>query len=355
MTPPPILEVDDLSIAFEGRDGSLAYAVRGVGFALRPGRTLALVGESGSGKSLTALSLLGLLPPGARVLSGHARFHGRDGASTDLVSLTGRERRGARGVRGREIAMIFQEPMTSLNPVLSIAEQLTETIRLHQACGRREARERAIGVLRDVGIADAAQRLDAYPHEFSGGMRQRVMIAIALACRPRVLLADEPTTALDVTVQAQILDLLCDLQARHGLAILLITHSMGVVAKLAHEVCVIHAGRVMEAAPAEVLFRTPRHPYTRALLACAPSVKRGTPGSRLPTVESLMALPGAFAPLEALAVDGASSPEWVVPWWPAALTPLGPRTPENAGEPRLARVGHDQWVRVRGPGASGLN
>ncbi|MEE8116180.1 MAG: ABC transporter ATP-binding protein [Gemmatimonadales bacterium] len=258
-----LLAVRDLTTTFETADG-VARAVDGVSFDLAEGETLALVGESGSGKTVTALSILRLIPePAGRIAPGsRIEFAGRD-----LMSLSPRE---LREVRGAEIAMIFQEPMTSLNPVLTVGMQIAETVLAHEAASKREARERALDMLRLVGIADAESRLKSYPHELSGGMRQRVMIAIALVCRPRILIADEPTTALDVTIQAQILDLLTDLKRRLGMAMILITHNLGIAAGIADRVAVMYGGRIVEVAPTVDLYREPAHPYTDGLLRAAP-------------------------------------------------------------------------------------
>ena len=256
------LEVRGLTTVLETRAG-LVPVVDNVNFSVELGRTLAIVGESGCGKSMTALSLMRILPePPARIVAGEVRLDGRD-----LLQLSEQE---MRRVRGSEIAMIFQDPMTSLNPVLSIGEQLTESILAHREMTRRAARAEAIELLRLVRMPDAARRLGEYPHRLSGGMRQRVMIAMALAGRPKLLLADEPTTALDVTIQGQILDLLKDLQRELGTGIVLITHDLGVVAEMADRVLVMYAGKVVEDAGALDLFRQPKHPYTRGLLAASP-------------------------------------------------------------------------------------
>ena len=266
-----MLEIEGLKTHFFTRDG-IVRAVDGVSFSVAPGETLAVVGESGCGKSVTSLSILRLIasPPG-RIVEGSIRFQGQD-----LLALS---ERGMRDIRGNEISMIFQEPMTSLNPVLSVGRQITETLTLHRGLSKEAARTRAIEMLRLVGIPEPASRLRQYPHEFSGGMRQRVMIAIALACDPKLLIADEPTTALDVTVQAQILDLMRQLKARTGTAIILITHSLGVVAEMAQRVIVMYGGRKVEEAPVGALFATPRHPYTRALLSSVPRLRSSLAGN----------------------------------------------------------------------------
>jgi peptide/nickel transport system ATP-binding protein len=265
----PLLEVRDLRTHFHTRDG-VVRAVDGVSFGLGQGETLGIVGESGCGKSITSLSIMRLVPcPPGRFASGEILLDERD-----LLRLPEAQ---MRGIRGKEIAMIFQEPMTSLNPVLTVGEQIAETAMLHEGLGRRAGLERAHDMLRLVGIPEPRRRLHEYPHQLSGGMRQRVMIAIALACSPKLLIADEPTTALDVTIQAQILELLADLQARLGMAIILITHDLGVIAELAERVLVMYAGRVVEEASVEELFERPLHPYTRGLMGSMPHLTREPP------------------------------------------------------------------------------
>jgi len=260
--PRPLLRVDDLQTHFHTRDG-VVRAVDGVSFDVMPGETLAVVGESGCGKSVTAMSILRLLPmPPARIAGGRIEFEGRD-----LLELSEPE---MRKVRGNAISMIFQEPMTSLNPVLTIGRQIAEALVLHRGMSEREATARATEMLRKVHIPEAERRITQYPHELSGGMRQRVMIAMALACGPRLLIADEPTTALDVTIQAQILELMRELREDTGASIILITHDLGVVAEIAHRVVVMYAGRKVEEASIEELFAAPRHPYTRGLLGSMP-------------------------------------------------------------------------------------
>jgi len=257
-----LLEVSNLRTEFATRAG-VVRAVDDVSFSVRAGETVALVGESGCGKSVTALSIMRLLPePAGRIAGGAVRFRDRD-----LLALPEQE---MRAVRGREIAMIFQEPMTSLNPTLTIGRQLTEGPEVHLGLEPPAARARAVELLAQVGISDPDRRLRDYPHQWSGGMRQRLMIAMALACRPSLVLADEPTTALDVTIQAQILELLRELTRRMGVALLLITHNLGVVARYADRVNVMYAGRIVERAPARALYATPRHPYTAALLRSVP-------------------------------------------------------------------------------------
>jgi oligopeptide transport system ATP-binding protein len=296
----PLLEVLDLSVRFETYQG-VVRAVERVSFALEHGETLGLVGESGSGKSVSCLALLGLIPkPPGVVESGQVLFGGRD-----LLKLPARE---LRRVRGNELAMIFQDPMSSLNPLLTVERQLTEVLEVHKGLHRREARTRAAAALGDVGIPNPEVRLASYPHELSGGMRQRVMIAMALLCEPAVLFADEPTTALDVTIQAQILELMAALQEKRGTAIVLITHDLGVVAGMADRVNVMYAGRIVETAATGPLFAGPRHPYTAGLLASVPSLE-GDHGAELTSIEGqppdLAALPPgcAFAPRCELSVE----------------------------------------------------
>jgi peptide/nickel transport system ATP-binding protein len=260
----PLLEIEDLRTWFFTRDG-VARAVDGVSLYVMPGETLAVVGESGCGKSVTALSVLRLVPsPPGRIVSGRIRFAGRE-----LLDLSEAE---MRDVRGNDISMIFQEPMTSLNPVLTIGRQIAETLTLHQGLNRKAALERAVEMLRLVHIPEARRRIGQYPHQLSGGMRQRVMIAMALACNPKLLIADEPTTALDVTIQAQILDLMRELKDKIDAAIVLITHDLGVVAEMAQRVVVMYAGRKAEEALVEPLFRRPLHPYTKGLLNSIPQL-----------------------------------------------------------------------------------
>jgi oligopeptide/dipeptide ABC transporter ATP-binding protein len=260
-----LLEVKGLKTYFFMREGAV-QAVDGVSFSVEKGKTLGIVGESGCGKSVTALSLMGLIPkPPAKIVEGEVLFEGRD-----LTTLTDRE---LEDVRGRQIAMIFQDPMTSLNPTFKIGTQITETLRRHFDMSKQDARKRAVELLEEVGIPRAAERLDDYPHQFSGGMRQRVMIAIALSCNPKLLIADEPTTALDVTIQAQILDLLERLRQEHEMAMIIITHDMGVVAEASDDVAVMYAGQIVEQASVFDLFDHPEHPYTEALLGALPQLE----------------------------------------------------------------------------------
>jgi oligopeptide/dipeptide ABC transporter ATP-binding protein len=257
----PVLQVEDLHVAFGTRRGA-AHVVNGISYDLHPGETVALVGESGSGKSVSSMALLGLLPtPPARV-SGSIRLQGTE--------LAGASDRAWRDVRGNDIAMIFQDPMTSLDPVMPIGRQVTEGMRLHLGLSASEARDRAVDLLAQVGIPAPERRLDDYPHHFSGGMRQRVMIAIGLACEPSVLIADEPTTALDVTIQAQIVELVQQIQADRGTAVLWITHDLGVVAGIADRVMVMYGGRIVEEGGVDTVYAEPHHPYTRGLLASLP-------------------------------------------------------------------------------------
>jgi peptide/nickel transport system ATP-binding protein len=260
-----VLEVQDLRVSFPGPDHSRFYPVDGVSFSLERGKTMALVGESGSGKSLTSLALIQLVPSPGRVESGSVIRMGE----TDVLALRGE---ALRRIRGRRVGMIFQDPMTSLNPVFTVGDQIIEGILAHFKMPRAAARERALHLLQEVGIPDPSERLKAYPHQLSGGMRQRVMIAIALSAEPEILVADEPTTALDVTVQAQILEVLDRLQESRGMAVLLITHDLGIVAGRADRVAVMYAGQIVEEAPTARLFANPSHPYTQGLFASVPRI-----------------------------------------------------------------------------------
>jgi peptide/nickel transport system ATP-binding protein len=279
----PVVRVRDLRIAFKDEDGWLPV-IDGVGFGVAPGRTLCLVGESGCGKSVTALSIMGLLPEAARIGGGSVLFEGED------LLKAGPER--MRALRGDRLSMIFQEPMTSLNPVFTVGDQLTEVILRHRDVGGQQARERALEMLRRVRIPAPEQRLREYPHQLSGGMRQRVMIAMALACRPAVLLADEPTTALDVTIQAQILRLMLDLRREFGTSIVLITHDLGVIAELADDVIVMYAGKVVERCSVTRLFSEPQHPYTVGLLGSIPRLH--IEQKRLSAIEGVVPDAAAF-------------------------------------------------------------
>jgi oligopeptide/dipeptide ABC transporter ATP-binding protein len=322
-----LLEVKNLHTHFFTREG-VVRAVDGVDFELEPGRTLGIVGESGCGKSVTALSIMGLIPkPPAKIVEGHVLFEGRDLTELDEGELE--------DVRGRHIAMIFQDPMTSLNPTLKIGTQLTESLRRHLGLSKDAARKRAIELLEEVHIPNAAARLDDYPHRYSGGMRQRVMIAGAIACNPKLLIADEPTTALDVTVQARILDLLEELRKAHEMAMILITHDMGVVAEAADHVAVMYAGQIVERASVNDLFDRPEHPYTEALLGALPHVdEEHARESRLTTI------PGRPPNL----VD------------PPEACRFGPRCPYanlsdscTQVEPQLREIRTGHWVRSAHP------
>ena len=282
----PLLEVKDLSVRFARRDGAPVEAVQRVSFSLDKGKTLGIVGESGSGKSQTVMALLGLLAKNGEV-SGQALYNGANLLTMNDAALN--------GIRGDRIGMIFQDPMTSLNPFLTIERQMTETLQLHRKLSRREARQRAIEALERVRIPDAARRIGMYPHEFSGGMRQRVMIAMALLSEPEILIADEPTTALDVTVQAQIIELLRELNRERGTAIILITHDMGVVAGLCDDVMVMYAGQTVEQASARQLFAAPTHPYTIGLLNALPRLTDDD-DQPLQTIPGNPPLPGAASP-----------------------------------------------------------
>jgi peptide/nickel transport system ATP-binding protein len=292
MTPSPLLEIEGLKVTFRGRGERVTRAVDTVDLTLAHGTTLGLVGESGCGKSVTSLAVMGLLPRMQAEIVGRVRFEG-----IDLLALPDRAMRDLRGAR---LAMVFQEPMTSLNPSYTIGEQIIEAVVRHRGLSRREARAHAIEMLRRVKISAPEQRIDDYPHKLSGGMRQRVMIAMALSCDPDLLIADEPTTALDVTIQAQILDLLRELKATTLSAIILITHDLGVVAETCDEVAVMYAGEIVERAPVEALFARPGHPYTVGLIGSIPRLDRRT--GRLATVEGrvpdMMKLPAGcrFAP-----------------------------------------------------------
>ncbi|MDO4550425.1 MAG: ABC transporter ATP-binding protein [Planctomycetia bacterium] len=279
----PILEVKHLKVRFRQENRSATdpsrevHAVNDVSFHLKKGETLGIVGESGSGKSVTNLSLMGLVPdPPGKVTGGEAFFDGQD-----LLKLTRSE---MAEIRGNRIAMVFQDPMTSLNPFLTVSQQMTEITRRHLKFSQKEAREHAVEILKSVGIPAAERRIDDYPHQMSGGMRQRIVIAMAISCQPELLIADEPTTALDVTIQAQILDLLRDLQQKNRMAITLITHDLGVIADSCHRVLVMYAGRIVEQTDVHTLFKMPRHPYTRGLLASMPRLdeQEGTRLSPIP-------------------------------------------------------------------------
>src|SRR6201988_3967890 len=280
-----LLEVRNLQTHFSTRAG-LVRAVDGVSFHLGRGELLGLVGESGCGKSITALSVMRLIAPPGKIVNGEILFDGKD-----LLKLSDSE---MREMRGDDIAMIFQDPMTSLNPVFTVGEQIEEALRLHRKLSRKQARAAAIEAMKEVAIPDPSRRVDDYPHQLSGGMRQRVMIAMALACNPKLLIADEPTTALDVTIQAQILDLMRDLKSRVGAAIILVTHDLGVVAEVAERVMVMYAGRKVEEAPVAELFRSPRHPYTQGLLGAVPKLGSSLTGP----AQRLAEIPGQVPSLK---------------------------------------------------------
>ena len=321
----PVLEVADLAVSFDNSSGGpRIQAVNGVNMTLFPQQTLAVVGESGCGKSVTAMSTMQLIarPPG-RFDRGSILFEGRD-----IVSLSEEE---MLSIRGGKIAMIFQEPMTSLNPVYNIGDQLMEAIFLHQKVGPDEAKRIAVQAMKDVGIKKPEERLAMYPHQFSGGMRQRVMIAMALACRPKVLLADEPTTALDVTIQAQILELLRELQRTRDMGIMLITHNLGVVAENADVVCVMYAGRVVEYANVFELFDEPLHPYTRGLFRSIPMLRDTR--ERLVTIKDVTHDPAEFRKIPG-----------VIPWWPDMPPGVRPEGAPDRDEHVLVEVRPNRWV-----------
>ncbi len=320
----PVLQLEGLRTEFR-IDGSWRAAVDGIAFSLHRGETLALVGELGCGKSVTALSIMGLLPqPAGRIAAGRIMLAGRD--------IAGLPEPAMEKLRGDRVAMIFQEPMTSLNPVMTIGEQVAEGLRLHRGLSRAAANRQALAVLEEVKIPSAAQRFGEYPHQFSGGMRQRVMIAIALACEPAVLLADEPTTALDVTIQAQVLGLLADLKDRHGMAMLFITHNLGVVAQIADRVAVMYAGQIVEQGPVHAIFARPRHPYTEALFAAIPRLDLDR--------QDLAAIPGRVPSLDAMPAGCRFAPR-------CTLARAGCERPQE-----LAAAGLDQEVRCHVAGAS---
>ena len=285
-----LLSIRDLRVEFDTRQGRVT-ALSGIDLTVEQGETLGVVGESGCGKSITALAVMGLVPqPPGHITRGEIEFQGRD-----LLTLSERERRR---VRGADVAMIFQEPMTSLNPVHTAGRQIAEAILLHEDVSKRDAYARAVELMATVGIAEPERRAEAYPHHLSGGMRQRVMIAMALSCRPKLLIADEPTTALDVTVQAQIFELMRDIQERFGVAIMLITHDMGAIAEMADRVAVMYAGRVVEEGSADAVLDEPLHPYTRGLIGCIPTVDVEAMGADRPP--PLTEIPGVVPPLHLL-------------------------------------------------------
>jgi oligopeptide/dipeptide ABC transporter ATP-binding protein len=288
----PLLELKELRTYFDTEDG-VVKAVDGVNLSIGRGETLGIVGESGCGKSVTAFTIMQLLPkPQGRIAGGEVLFHRKQGDRVDVIDLAKLSDDEMRRIRGNRVSMIFQEPMTSLNPVFTVGNQIAEAIILHQKKTPREAREMAIEILTKVGIPSPALRVDNYPHEMSGGMKQRVMIAMALVCRPDLLIADEPTTALDVTIQAQILDLLRQLQAEIGMSIWFITHDLGVIAELAHKVAVMYASKVVERSTVEDLFAKPRHPYTKGLFKSLPHASQGA--TRLETIQGTVPNPLDF-------------------------------------------------------------
>jgi oligopeptide/dipeptide ABC transporter ATP-binding protein len=329
-----LLRVEGLTTGFDLPSGR-APAVNDVSFHVDAGETLCLVGESGSGKSVTALSILRLVRPPGRIAGGRVQFEGRD-----LMALREREMQAVRGAR---IGLVFQEPSTALNPVLTIGSQIEETLAVHDVARGRAARTRAVELLDAVSVPDPARHAGEYPHQLSGGLRQRAMIAMAVACGPSLLIADEPTTALDVTIQAEILDLLRDMQRRLGLALLLITHDLGVVAAMASRVAVMYAGRIVESAPVRELFRDPRHPYTRGLLASIPG---GAPGARL------QAIPGTVPPLGAVPPGCAFAPRC-----PDRFEPCEREVPDNTRlspilDPRTSHLAHDVRCHLYDPNSA---
>jgi oligopeptide/dipeptide ABC transporter ATP-binding protein len=320
-----LLEVEDLRTYFKTREGEV-HAVDGVSFEVEEGGVLGIVGESGCGKSVTSLSIMGLVQSPGRIVSGAIRFEGRD--------LTTMSQKALEDVRGKQIAMIFQDPMTSLNPTLTIGTQITETLRRHLGLSRADAEKRAVGLLEEVHIPDAKRRVRDYPHRFSGGMRQRVMIAIALSCNPKLLIADEPTTALDVTVQAGVLELLDELRRDHGMTMIIISHNMGVIAETAEQVLVMYAGQVVEQASVTDLFDRPEHPYTEALLGSLPHIDDQDPrNGRLATIPGRP--PDLLAPPEACRF--------------AARCKYAGRDTCSTVAPELREIRPGHWVRSEHP------
>ena len=320
-----LLEVEDLRTYFKTREGEV-HAVDGVSFEVEEGSVLGIVGESGCGKSVTSLSIMGLVQNPGRVVSGSIRFEGRD--------LTTMSDKALEDVRGRQISMIFQDPMTSLNPTLTIGTQITETLRRHLGLSKADAEKRAVSLLEEVHIPDAKHRLRDYPHRFSGGMRQRVMIAIALSCNPKLLIADEPTTALDVTVQAGVLELLDELRRDHGMTMIIISHNMGVIAETAEQVLVMYAGQVVEQASVTDLFDRPEHPYTEALLGSLPHIDEQNPrNGRLATIPGRP--PDLLAPPDACRF--------------AARCKYAGRDDCSTVPPELRQIRPGHWVRSQHP------
>ncbi|MDA1008554.1 MAG: ABC transporter ATP-binding protein [Planctomycetota bacterium] len=324
----PLLEVADLAVSFDNSGGPRIQAVSGVSMSVHRRQTLAVVGESGCGKSVTAMSTMQLIPrPPGRFDRGSMLFDGRD-----LLTLSENE---MLSVRGGKIAMIFQEPMTSLNPVYTIGDQILEAVHLHRKLSSDEGWKVAVKSLTDVGITDAEGRMEAYPHQFSGGMRQRVMIAMALACQPRLLLADEPTTALDVTIQAQILELLRELQSSRDMGMMLITHNLGVVAENADVVCVMYAGRVVEYGTVFEIFDHPMHPYTRGLLRSIPGLHESR--HRLVTVDDIVNDPAEYRKLKGFE-------RGIIPWWPFMPDGSRPATVPDRDEYALMEIEPGRWI-----------
>ncbi len=323
----PLLQVDDLKVDFDTRAGTV-HALRGVSFSLGHGETLGIVGESGSGKSVSAQAIMGLIDLPGRITGGVVNWEG--------LPLIGPATPRPRGIWGKDITMVFQNPMTSLNPLMTIGAQLTEGIRLHLGLGGEDARKRAAEMLSAVGISGVERRLDQYPHEFSGGMRQRVMIAMAIACNPKLVIADEPTTALDVTIQAQILELLAGLQEQLGLSIILITHDLGIVAGLCHRVAVMYAGQIIETGLVDDIFESPAHPYTQGLIRSTPRLD--APEDRLTAIDGTP--PGLRQPPEGCAFRARcpiAGPDCAAP---QILRPHGP------GLVACCKAGQDAWQGV---------
>jgi ABC-type dipeptide/oligopeptide/nickel transport system ATPase component len=336
------MRVEDLAVSFQSGRGPRVQAVDGVRMTIYPAHTVAVVGESGCGKSVTAMSSLQLIPrPPGNFDRGHIWFQpeaSAPGAAAGAIDLLALSDRQMRQIRGNDIAMIFQEPMTSLNPVYTVGDQIMEAVLLHQEVHPRDAFEIALKSMTDVGIPEPERRIRQYPHQFSGGMRQRVMIAMALSCQPRLLLADEPTTALDVTIQAQILELLRDLQRTRQMAMMLITHDLGVVAENADVVCVMYAGRVVEYATVYELFDNPLHPYTRGLLASIPKMHERL--ERLVTIKEIVEDEGQFTRLHEVGQHKS-----VRPWWPWHDAPRN-MAPGEGPSSVLVEVRPDHWVGV---------
>ncbi len=333
----PILEISGLRTEFRLRGGAIT-AVHDLDLTVNPGETVALVGESGSGKSVTSLSVMRLLARKVgSIAAGSMRFRGKDGVVRDLVTL---DEESMRQIRGDDIAMVFQEPMTSLNPVYTIGDQISEPIRVHRGASKAEAWDAAVALLEKVGIPDPGRRAGQYPHELSGGMRQRATIAMALACDPKLLIADEPTTALDVTIQAQILDLMLKLQADTGMGVLFVTHNLGVVADITHRVAVMYAGRIVEVGPVREVFRNPRHPYTVGLMKSMPKLGDATRMKR--AGETLSAIPGAVPSLRNLPKGCAFAPRcsYAIDACRAAIPPLA-----RVGDNHQSRC--IRWQEVR--------